>query len=56
MSTPCPPGPALDLVCCINVSSIVLSTPHMFAGINNLATLIAPNFRKSVVLGEFLQC
>jgi hypothetical protein len=43
-----PPAPPCDLECFIKVSSIVLSTGHLFPGTKDLATLMAPLFNKSV--------
>ena len=43
MPAPRSPGPARDLACHINISSMVLSSVHLFAGMNDLVTLIALN-------------
>ena len=51
MPAPRPPGPTRDLACCKNVSSMVLFTAHMFADMNDLATLFVPNLSNSAVSG-----
>jgi hypothetical protein len=43
-----PKAPPCDLECFIKVSSIAVSTGHLFPGTKDLATLMAPFFNKSV--------